>query len=49
MESWRGFADQLPEKEKQVMKMLNDCYKYSTAINAISKRRCHYESIIVAA
>jgi hypothetical protein len=34
MESWRGFADQLPEKEKQVMKMLNDCYKYSTAINA---------------
>lgn len=34
IESWRGFADQLPEKEKQVMKMLNDCYKYSTAINA---------------
>jgi len=35
IQSWRGFADQLPVKDRQIfMKMLNDCYKYSTAINA---------------
>jgi hypothetical protein len=35
-ESWRGFADSLPVEEDRTdfMKMLNDCYKYSKAINA---------------
>lgn len=35
IQSWRAFADQLPVKDRQIfMKILNDCYKYSTAINA---------------
>jgi hypothetical protein len=35
IESWKGFADKLPEKDKEIfMKMLNNCYKYSIAINA---------------
>lgn len=34
-ESWKGFADSLPSKDRQTfIKMLNDCYKYSKAINA---------------
>jgi hypothetical protein len=34
--SWKGFADSLKsEKDRQLFnKMLNDCYKYATAINA---------------
>jgi hypothetical protein len=33
--SWKGFADKLPDKEREIFtEMLNDCYKYSTAINA---------------
>jgi len=33
--SWKGFADKLTDGDKEMfMKMLNDCYKYSTAINA---------------
>jgi hypothetical protein len=35
IESWKRFTDCLPEEEGRVfMKMLNDCYKYSKAINA---------------
>jgi hypothetical protein len=35
IESWKGFADRLPDKDIEVfMKMLNDCYKYSKAINS---------------
>jgi hypothetical protein len=36
IESWKGFADSLKsEKDRQLFnKMLNDCYKYATAINA---------------
>ena len=35
IESWKGFADRLPEEDREVfLKMLNDCYKYSSAINA---------------
>ncbi|MFZ0514749.1 MAG: hypothetical protein WAM14_24310 [Candidatus Nitrosopolaris sp.] len=35
IESWKGFMDCLPEEERRIfMKMLNDCYKYSKAINA---------------
>ena len=35
IESWKGFADRLADEDKEVfMKMLNDCYKYSNAINA---------------
>jgi len=31
----KDFADKLPDKEKETfLKMLNDCYKYSKAINA---------------
>ena len=35
IESWKGFADRLPNEDKEVFtKMLNDCYKFSKAINA---------------
>ena len=36
IESWRGLVDSLKcqEDKKLFLKMLNDCYKYSTAINA---------------
>jgi hypothetical protein len=35
IESWKGFADNIRcEKDRQLFnKMLNDCYKYATAIN----------------
>ncbi len=36
IESWKCFADSLKSDEYREMfnKMLNDCYKYATAINA---------------
>ena len=36
IESWRSFVDSLSSKEDRdsFKDMLNDCYKYSTAINA---------------
>jgi hypothetical protein len=35
IESWKGFADRLSAENSVIfMKMLNDCYKYSKAINA---------------
>ncbi len=35
IESWKGFADRLSDKDREIfIKMLNDCYKYSKAINA---------------
>jgi hypothetical protein len=36
IESWKGFADSLNSQEyKEIFnKMLNDCYKYATAINS---------------
>jgi hypothetical protein len=36
IESWRSFVDSLSSKEDKDLfeKMLNDCYKYATAINA---------------
>jgi hypothetical protein len=35
IESWKGFADRLQDEDSETfMKMLNDCYKYSKAINA---------------
>ncbi|HEY7572782.1 MAG TPA: hypothetical protein VH796_15570 [Nitrososphaeraceae archaeon] len=36
IESWKGFADSLSSEEdrKLFMKMLDDCYKYASAINA---------------
>ena len=36
IESWKGFVVSLKSEEdkKLFLKMLNDCYKYSTAINA---------------
>jgi hypothetical protein len=36
IESWKGFANNLSSKEDRELfeKMLNDCYKYATAINA---------------
>jgi hypothetical protein len=36
IESWKGFADSLKSQEYKELfnKMLNDCYKYSNAINA---------------
>jgi hypothetical protein len=49
IESWRGFADSLPVEEDRTdfMKMLNDCYKYSKAINA-KGRPFPTEPLIVA-
>jgi len=33
--AWKGFADKLPYEEREMFtKMLNDCFKYSIAINA---------------
>jgi hypothetical protein len=33
--SWKGFADRLPDEDRKTfLKMLNDCYRYSKAINA---------------
>ena len=35
IESWKGFADSLPDEDRDTfMKLLNDCYKFSKAINA---------------
>jgi hypothetical protein len=35
IESWKGFADSLLDEDRDTfMIMLNDCYKYSKAINA---------------
>jgi hypothetical protein len=35
IESWKGFADKLTNEDREIFtKMLNDCYKYSKAINA---------------
>jgi len=36
IESWKGFADSLPDAGDRTTftKMLNDCYKYAKAINA---------------
>ena len=36
IESWKSFGDSLPSKEDRELfgNMLNDCYKYATAINA---------------
>jgi hypothetical protein len=35
IESWTGFADSLPAEDDRNLfkKMLNECYKYSVAIN----------------
>ncbi|MFZ0897367.1 MAG: hypothetical protein WAZ77_22920 [Candidatus Nitrosopolaris sp.] len=39
IESWKGFADSLPDvgDRTTLTKMLNDCYKYAKAINAKSQ------------
>src|SRR5919109_808802 len=38
IESWKGFEYALREEDRKLfVKMLNDCYKYSTAINAKGK------------
>jgi hypothetical protein len=35
IESWKGFADGLHADNRELfMSMINDCYKYATAINA---------------
>ena len=36
IETWRGFIDKLPSDEDKAVltKLLNDCYKYSVAINS---------------
>jgi hypothetical protein len=49
IESWRGFANGLPNEEdrKIFMKMLNDCYKYAKAIN-VKGRLFPTESLIMA-
>ena len=35
IESWKGFADSLRKDDRNLfIKMLDDCFKYATAINA---------------
>ena len=46
--SWKGFVDSLPaEDRKTFMKVLNDCYKYSKAIN-VKGEPFPTESLIMA-
>ena len=48
IESWKGFVDNLPaEDRKTFMKVLNDCYKYSKAIN-VKGEPFPTESLIMA-
>jgi hypothetical protein len=49
--SWKGFADRLPDEDRKTfLKMLNDCYRYSKAIDAkgrpLSHRTCDYGPFI---
>ena len=47
VESWKSFADSLKEQARELFnKMLNDCYKYSNAINA--KELFPAESLLMA-
>jgi hypothetical protein len=51
IESWKGFAEKLLEDDRVTfMKMLNDCYMYSRAINAkgkpVSKRSYNHGPFI---
>jgi len=35
IESWKGFADMLSSEDRRLfLQMLNDCHRYSNAINA---------------
>ena len=35
IESWKGFADMLCSEDRRLfLQMLNDCHRYSNAINA---------------
>ena len=49
IESWKGFAKSLLTEQDTMlyMKMLNDCYKYATAINA-KGQPFPTESLIIA-
>jgi hypothetical protein len=51
IETWRGFIDKLPiDEDKAVLtKLLNDCYKYSVAINSHAETHpFSSESLIMA-
>jgi hypothetical protein len=50
IETWRGFIDKLPTDEDKVVlaKLLNDCYKYSVAINIHAQIHLFPESLIMA-
>jgi hypothetical protein len=46
--SWKGFADRLPDEDRKTfLKMLNDCYRYSKAIDA-KGRPFRTEPVIMA-
>ena len=48
IESWKGFADSLREDDRILfMKMLDDCYKYASAIN-VKGEPFPSESLIMA-
>ncbi|MDQ6864741.1 MAG: hypothetical protein M3044_13060 [Thermoproteota archaeon] len=48
IEAWKGFVDSLPaEDRKTFVKVLNDCYKYSKAIN-VKGEPFPTESLIMA-
>jgi hypothetical protein len=51
IETWRGFIDKLPTDDDKVIltKLLNDCYKYSVAINNQAQEHpFSAESLIIA-
>jgi hypothetical protein len=51
IETWRGFIDKLPSDEDKAVltKLLNDCYKYSVAINSHAETHPFVsESLIMA-
>ena len=51
IESWRGFIEKLPSEEDKIVfaKLLDDCYKYSLAINNHAQTHAFpTESLILA-
>ncbi len=48
IETWRGFIDKLPSDEDKLVltKLLNDCYKYSVAINDHCRVGIFYDFVV---
>ena len=50
IKAWRGFIDKLPSDEDKLVftKLLNDCYKYSVAMNNHAQTHPFPESLIIS-